>query len=94
MSKYTKSAEGQNCTVRIPGVCNFNTETTVFAHLNGAGMARKHSDIHGAYCCSDCHDVLDGRRKTEYLISDLRLMHLESVIRTQEIMIKNGVLVL
>ena len=36
MSKYTKSARGQACTVRSP-VCNGNPETVVLAHLNGAG---------------------------------------------------------
>jgi len=51
----------QDCTLRIPGVCNFNPETTVFAHLNGGGMSTKHSDIHGCYACSSCHDWLDGR---------------------------------
>ena len=90
-SKYTKSAKGQECQVRIPGVCNFNPETTVFAHLSGGGMGMKRLDIHGAYCCSDCHDVLDGRVRDN---SDWTVWHLEAVIRTQEIMIKNGVLIL
>ena len=64
--KITQSAKGEECTVRIIGVCNFNSETTVFAHLGGAGMGLKSHDIHGSYCCSSCHDVLDGRIKTKY----------------------------
>jgi hypothetical protein len=51
MSKITESAENEMCLVRIPGVCNFNTETTVCAHLNGGGMATKKNDVHSAYCC-------------------------------------------
>ncbi|MBC7213069.1 MAG: DUF1364 family protein, partial [Pseudomonas sp.] len=26
--KVRESARGQDCTVRIPGICNFNPETT------------------------------------------------------------------
>ena len=91
--KYTRSARGQQCQVRIPGICNFDTDTTVFAHLNGAGWAMKHSSIHGAYCCSDCHLWLDGVAPG-YTRDEQKLYHLEGVIRTQILMIKNGILVL
>lgn len=93
MSKYRKSARGQDCLVRIEGICNFNPETVVLAHLNGAGMGIKASEIHGAFCCSSCHDELDGRtnfRKLEYATK--RLMHYEGIKRTQEYWIKNGIL--
>jgi len=90
-SKYTKSAKGQNCTVRIPGVCNHNPETVVFAHLNGGGMGMKHSDIHGAYACSACHDEIDRRTRHQPPFKT-RCDFLEAVIRTQEIMIKDGIL--
>lgn len=92
MSKARNSARGQDCTARIPGYCNGNPETTVLAHLPGGGMARKRRDIHGAYCCSDCHDVLDGRRKTPIDRPTLQLWHLEAVIRTQEVMIAEGII--
>jgi hypothetical protein len=59
--KITDSARNEQCTLRIPGVCNHNPETTVFAHMNGGGMGYKHHDIHGCYACSDCHDWLDGK---------------------------------
>jgi len=101
MDKYTRSAYRQDCTVRIPAVCNFNPETTVLAHLNGAGMGRKHASIHGAYCCSSCHNLLDGRanlpdwlkgQEMEYVMAYIKLAHLEGVIRTQELMIEQGLL--
>ena len=57
--KITQSAKGEDCTLRIPGVCNFNPKTTVFAHMNGGGMGYKHHDIHGCYACSYCHKWLD-----------------------------------
>ena len=91
--KYTKSARGQECQVRIPGVCNRNPETVVLAHLNGAGMGTKHLSIHGAYACSDCHDVVDNRKWHDFLsYDDVKRYHLEGVIRTQQIMVKEGIL--
>lgn len=51
--------------MRMVGVCNFNPETTVWAHANGlaAGKGRglKSPDALGTYACSACHDVIDGR---------------------------------
>ena len=92
--KYTKSARGQECQVRIPGVCNRDPETVVLAHRNGAGIGRKHMSIHGAYCCSACHDAVDGRAKTNYPPAAIKSMHDEAVFRTQELMVRQGVLVL
>lgn len=91
-SKYTKSARGQDCTIRLIGICNRNPETVVLAHLNGAGMGLKHADIHAAYCCSSCHDVIDGRQKTAIDDRDIMLDFYAGMVRTQQIMIKNGVL--
>ena len=65
MSRITESARGQECAVRIIGVCNGNTETVVWAHANvmaaGKGRGLKAPDFLGAYACSSCHDVYDGR---------------------------------
>lgn len=94
MSKLRKSAKGQECQVRIPNYCNFNPETTVLAHLNGGGMGYKKHDLFGAFACSSCHDVIDGRvRAREYSMDDLERMHLEGVIRTQGIWINSGLVI-
>ena len=63
MSKITKSARGEDCALRIPGICNYDTDTTVFCHAPCAdkGMGFKSPDWWGAYGCSKCHDVIDGR---------------------------------
>jgi len=87
MSKIRKSARGQDCQVRIPHICNFNPETTVLAHLSGGGWGLKRGDHEASYCCSDCHDALDGRRKTSYSGTELKLMHYDGVMRTQSILI-------
>lgn len=91
-SKFRKSAKGRECQIRIPGVCNGNPETVVLCHLNGGGMGMKRPDIHGAFGCSDCHDAIDGRARTDYSKDELFLFHCEAVIRTQEIWLKEGLL--
>lgn len=94
MSKIRESARLEPCQIRIPEVCNFNPETTIGAHLGGGGMAYKKSDIHMAYGCSACHDAVDGRTKTNYSKDELELMHRQGVERTQDILIKKGLIVL
>lgn len=86
MSKLRDAARGQPCQIRIPGICNGDSETTVLAHyrLNTGGALKPH-DLQGAHACSACHDVVDGRVRTDlYTRQELRLMHCEGVLRTQE----------
>ena len=87
MSKISESARGQECTIRLPNVCNRNPETVVMAHINGVrfghGTGQKVNDLFGAYACSSCHDAVDGRIKTNLTKTDLKLAHLEGVIETQ-----------
>lgn len=96
MSKITKSARGQSCTVRIPSICNGNNETVVLAHINGVrfghGIGQKVNDAFGAYACSSCHDAVDGRTPTQYRRAELKLMHLEGVIETQAILMQEGLI--
>ena len=91
MSALRKSAKGQDCQVRMPGICNFDKSTTVLAHLGGGGMGMKHPDLFGAYCCSSCHEEADRvTRRIDAVTAKLWL--LEGIIRTQEIMLKNGLI--
>lgn len=92
-SKIRQSAKGQQCTVGIPQICNGNPETVVLAHLNGGGMGAKHPDIHAAFSCSACHSWLDGGYANTGYNRDIRdLWHLQAVIRTQLILIKQGLM--
>ena len=81
-----KAAKDRGCTVRIPGVCNFNSATTVLAHirLTGvSGMGMKSPDLLGAWACSACHDEIDGRTHKSGLSRDeLRLAHYDGMART------------
>lgn len=62
----TDAANGEECTVRIVGACNYRTDTTVAAHWpgldGGRGMGLKSTDLCIAFACSGCHDVIDMRR--------------------------------
>ena len=61
------SARGESCTLRIPGVCNHSPDTVVLCHLRDlapSGVGMKPDDTAAVYACSDCHDLIDGRRKT------------------------------
>lgn len=64
MLDLRKFAKGKPCQVRIPGVCNFDAETTVLAHIRRGGvggLGKKPPDLCGVHACSSCHDVIDGR---------------------------------
>lgn len=91
MRKLTKEARGRECTVRL-SCCNHNPETTVLAHYRLAGtcgIGMKPNDLQGAWACSACHDEVD--RRTRFYEHDfVRLAHAEGVIRTQNILIKEG----
>lgn len=87
------SARGQPCQVRLPGICNHDPATTVLAHLNGGGMGTKTSDLFGAFTCSACHDEID--RRTMLCNADyVKLAHLEGMVRTQQIWLDSGLVVL
>ena len=77
------SARGQECTIRLPGICNRDPATTVLCHLPGGGTGMKHSDIHAAFACSSCHDEVDRRTQiddAEYA----RASFFDGMVRTQQ----------
>ena len=60
--KILDSARGETCTLMLPGICNGNPETTVFAHSHETGDrhgTQKADDWCGCDACSDCHNVYD-----------------------------------
>lgn len=78
-------ARGRGCMVRLPGVCNHNSETVVLAHvrlIGVSGMGLKADDLLGAWACSACHDAIDRRAHTDLDRDYVRLAHLEGMART------------
>lgn len=91
--KLRASARGQDCTLRLPGVCNGNPETTVLAHLpcGKKGMGMKSPDNMACFACSACHDAIDGRRRdVEVEGADL----LRALAETQEHWIGQGLMII
>ena len=91
--KLRKAAQGQECMVRLPGICNHNPETTVLAHVRLAGvsgMGIKADDLLGAWCCSACHDAIDRRSNMDLDRDYVRLAHLEGMVRTIAQLRKEG----
>ena len=83
--KLRKEAKGRGCMVRIPDVCNHNSETVVLAHYRLAGVSGigiKSPDVLGAWACSSCHDAIDRRAHTDLDRDYVRLLHLEGMART------------
>lgn len=69
-------AKGRPCQVRAHGICNFDSDTTVLAHIRRGGvggMGRKPADLCGVWACSACHDAIDGRSDSR--ISDTDILH-------------------
>ena len=87
-----KTARGQECMIRIPGVCNHNPETTVLAHLPSLSIGAKAIDIHASFACSDCHNEVDRRTTVIHNKTVARRYHLDGVIRTQEWWVREGYL--
>lgn len=90
--KILESAKGQSCTVRLPGICNFNEETTIPAHLGGGGMGTKRDDLFIAYCCSSCHWVIDGHGQSSFTAEELAIYQYEAVFETQKILLDAGLI--
>jgi hypothetical protein len=51
-------------------------------------MGIKSPDLLGAWACSACHDVVDRRVKTNIDIGEIRLAHLEGMVRTINQLVK------
>ena len=70
--KIMEAARGERCTLQIAGVCNYNPDTTVCAHLpdSSGGSSRLTGPLSVAFACSECHDAIDRRRKLELADSD------------------------
>lgn len=94
MSEFRKSAKGQQCQVRLDGICNGDPETTVLAHIRrpfNAGVGTKPHDTEATFACDACHAEID--RRTRHLESDfVTLCAFDGMLRTQAIWRETGLL--
>lgn len=92
--KITNAARSENCLINIAGICQNKTETTVFCHFpdESHGIGRKSSDISGAFGCSACHDVVDGRVRSSDYDNHMEFYKRRAQTRTIHRLIELGVL--
>ncbi|MBL4891444.1 MAG: DUF1364 family protein [Rhizobiaceae bacterium] len=91
--KLLKAARDKECTMQVESVCNYNTETTVAAHINvhGGKMGGKEHDFLVADCCSSCHSWLDQYDGSE---EDRLFYTRRALARTWERRINEGAIVI
>lgn len=85
-------ARGRPCMVRIDGICNHDTTTTVLAHFRSiefAGIGQKPVDELGAWACSACHDEID-RRTRRRPLDVVRAAHMLGCLRTIYALAREG----
>jgi len=90
------AAKGEMCTLQFPGLCNFDPETTVFAHYPDEvhGIGQKGSDLNGGFACSACHDIIDRRNRAYEAFTEAQLEKAmrRSMKRTLEGLVELGVI--
>lgn len=81
-SKIRDSARGEDCSLRL-GVCS-SPETVILAHIGrNRGIAIKCGDHFAVYACSNCHDIIDGRVKSQFGKLELDSEKLRALEETQ-----------
>ena len=94
MHPLRKSAKDQECHLRIPNVCNWDSTTTSLCHIRRAGMGgmgMKPHDLCGVFGCSNCHAVIDHRDNMgAYTPSEIDGYILEGHLRTLMWWYQNG----
>jgi len=95
--KYQKlrdSACGEDCTFQIFPYCNQDLTKTSLCHLpSGSGWGQKSPDWFAAYGCSDCHDIIDGRRHVVDVSDSEKITIMQrALFRTWERMMDKGLI--
>lgn len=94
--KIRASANGQECTFNIVGVCNYDPSTTVLCHLSNesSGMGKKSHDICAAYGCSSCHRAVDTIGACKELEDHRDWYERRAMVRTLVALINLGLVVI
>lgn len=92
MSKLRESARGEECQVRLPGICKWLPEYTILSHYpgmaGGKGRSIKSIDVCGCYSCTACDAVIDRQIKPPdgWTYQDVQIAWFEGHMRTLVIM--------
>ena len=89
--KIRSSARDEDCSLRL-GACSSN-ETVILAHIGrNRGMGIKCADYMAVYACSNCHDIIDGRIKSEYTQDQLSTEKIRALEETLCKLFRKGLL--
>jgi hypothetical protein len=74
-ARIREAARGEPCTVRLPGICRFAPEFSIWSHARwgarlgdaGRSMATKALDVCGAIACTACDGAYDGQIAAPHL---------------------------
>lgn len=91
-----ESARGEDCLLRIPGVCSWQPDETILAHnpytMGNNGIGIKTDDLFSIYACSKCHDCIDRLEYVEIDPDQLELMARRAMQATQLKFIEKGLI--
>lgn len=80
MTNLRKLAEGKDCFLRLPDVCNRDSTTVVLCHIKrGWCGSIKPPDIIAVWGCHACHDVIDRRTSNPWTEEELDSMILRAL---------------
>lgn len=95
MTSLRAAARGQQCTIRLPGHCSWDSEKTMLCHLRlpgVAGVAFKPHDLLAVIGCHECHQVIDGHQRTDLPGAAVDRALLEALARTLLIWEREGLI--
>jgi len=88
--KLRDSARGQECTLNIAGVCNYDPATVVLCHFPSDISGSKSTDISSGFGCSACHDVIDSRVQHDFEPGEKEFYQRRSQTRTVHVWLDMG----
>ena len=89
--KIKNSARDEDCSLRL-GECS-SPETVILAHIGKSrGVGIKCSDYFAVYACSTCHDIIDGRAKSQFTKDELNSEKLRALEETQGKLVNKGLM--
>lgn len=87
MTDLRREAIGRACQIRLDGCTNRPCCLCHFRVLGVSGMGMKSPDLIGAWGCDHCHNLVDLADEDDF---QTRYFFLRGVVRTQAILIKEG----
>lgn len=91
--KIRDSAKGEDCTLRLSPNCTDEWGAVVLCHIGRvSGISAKCHDTFAVFGCNFCHDIIDGKVKSELSDGDKALEKLRALEETQSILIQKNLI--